>query len=98
MTVMAGVSLVGLSGSMIKDTLKENALGIFQSLAGIRTADLPTPEPIEQPEATKVLVGVFFILFAQILCVRFVSFHWAGRTLLLFETRLGSEVRVCEVW
>ena len=59
---------------MIKDTLKENALGIFQSLAGVRTADLPTPEPIEQPEATKVLVGVFFILFAQILCVRFVSF------------------------
>ena len=59
---------------MIKDTFKENALGIFQSLAGVRTADLPTPEPIEQPEAAKVVVGVFLLLFAQILCVRFVSF------------------------
>lgn len=72
LTVMAGVSLVGLSGSLIKDTLKEDALGIFQTL--IRSADLPTSEPTEQPEATKVLVGVFFILFAQILCVGFVSF------------------------
>jgi len=32
-----------------------------------RLADkIPLPEPIEQPEITKVLVGVFFVLFAQI--------------------------------
>ncbi|KAI0708995.1 hypothetical protein C8Q76DRAFT_95876 [Earliella scabrosa] len=57
-TVMAGVSLVGLSGSMIKDAVKEPSANGFD--------DIPTPEPVEEPEVTKVLVGVFFILFAQI--------------------------------
>lgn len=59
---MFGVSLVGLSGSMVKDALKESPLSIFFS-------DAPTPEPIDTPEVTSVLVGVFFILFAQVLYV-----------------------------
>lgn len=54
---MAGVALVGLSGSLIKDTLKESPLENVLGLA---------PEPIDEPEPTTVLVGVFFILFAQI--------------------------------
>ncbi|KAI0374693.1 hypothetical protein BV20DRAFT_986450 [Pilatotrama ljubarskyi] len=57
-TVMAGVSLVGLSGSLVKDAVKESAVNLFD--------DVPSPEPIEEPEVTKVLVGVFFILFAQV--------------------------------
>lgn len=81
-TVMAGVALVGLSGSMIKDTLKESPLG---NVLGLRPSENTAPEPIDVPEATTVLVGelpsrsiylfpihilplgVFFILFAQIL-------------------------------
>ncbi|EGN95481.1 hypothetical protein SERLA73DRAFT_186518 [Serpula lacrymans var. lacrymans S7.3] len=58
-TVMAGVSLVGYSGSLIKDAVKETL-----QLLGVPIAD--SPAPIEEPEVTKVLVGVFFILFAQI--------------------------------
>ncbi|KAI0646875.1 hypothetical protein C8Q79DRAFT_956777 [Trametes meyenii] len=57
-TVMAGVSLVGLSGSMVKDAVKEPAANLFD--------EIPSSEPVEEPEVTKVLVGVFFILFAQI--------------------------------
>lgn len=66
--------MVGLSGSLIKDSVKENALSMLNMISrvAIGSEDLPSPEPIEQPEATKVLVGVFFILFAQIL---FVIFH-----------------------
>ena len=48
---MAGVSLVGLSGSMIKDAVKEPSANGFD--------DIPTPEPVEEPEVTKVLVGKF---------------------------------------
>ncbi|KAI0781124.1 hypothetical protein BD413DRAFT_21691 [Trametes elegans] len=57
-TVMAGVSLVGLSGSMVKDAVKEPAANVFD--------DIPTSEPVEEPEVTKVLIGVFFVLFAQV--------------------------------
>ena len=70
-----GVTIVGLAGSMIKDTVKETALAvghaISQPLLGLarRAADLPAPEPIEEPEATTVLLGVFFTLFAQFLSV-----------------------------
>jgi hypothetical protein len=68
-TVMAGVSVVGLSGSMIKDVVKEEFIGLLRHFQAplAAAADLPPPEPIETPQATKVLVGVFFILFAQIL-------------------------------
>jgi hypothetical protein len=51
---MAGVALVGLSGSMIKDTLKESPLG---NVLGLRPSENTTPEPIDVPEATTVLVG-----------------------------------------
>lgn len=57
LTVMAGVSLVGYSGSLIKDTAKENV-----SLFSTGT----TSEPNDEPDLTKVLIGVFFIIFAQI--------------------------------
>ena len=46
---MAGVSLVGFSGSMVKDAVKEPSLNALE--------DLPPPEPVEEPEVTKVLVG-----------------------------------------
>ncbi|KAH9934935.1 uncharacterized protein B0H18DRAFT_927619 [Fomitopsis serialis] len=66
-TVMAGVSLVGFSGSMIKDAVKEDAgFAGFVRAAARLLDDLPAPQPIEEPEITKVLVGVFFILFAQV--------------------------------
>ncbi|EPQ58425.1 hypothetical protein GLOTRDRAFT_110196 [Gloeophyllum trabeum ATCC 11539] len=55
-TVMIGICLVGLAGSMIKDSLRQNP----DSLAA-RDA-----EPIDKPEPTTVFVGVLFILFAQI--------------------------------
>ncbi|KAF8484385.1 hypothetical protein JB92DRAFT_2821426 [Gautieria morchelliformis] len=54
-TVVAGVSVVGLSGSMIKEAGP-------RELTGEETLLTETPAP----EATSVLVGVFFIIFAQI--------------------------------
>ncbi|EIW84965.1 hypothetical protein CONPUDRAFT_117296 [Coniophora puteana RWD-64-598 SS2] len=60
-TVMAGVCLVGWSGSLIKDSVRD-AVSSLLAPAG----SLPPPEPVDQPEVTKVLLGVFFILFAQI--------------------------------
>jgi hypothetical protein len=53
---MAGVGLVGFSGSLIKDAIKDSPL---PALAGFSMTDLPPPEPIEEPEITKVLVGEF---------------------------------------
>ncbi|KAG6831307.1 hypothetical protein H0H92_011514 [Tricholoma furcatifolium] len=58
--VMTGVGLVGWSGSLIKAAVKE---AMFPSLTAGITSDLP---PSEEPDATRVLVGVFFILFAQV--------------------------------
>ncbi|KAI0268769.1 hypothetical protein BC834DRAFT_820737 [Gloeopeniophorella convolvens] len=67
LTVMAGVSLVGFSGSLIKDTLHQAAPSLMAILGTPESTDgPPANEPIETPEATKVLIGVFFILFAQI--------------------------------
>ena len=48
---MAGVSLVGLSGSMIKDSIKEPNGSTLQEFL--------QSEPVEEPELTKVLVGAF---------------------------------------
>ncbi|KAJ3914442.1 hypothetical protein F5877DRAFT_50481 [Lentinula edodes] len=62
--VMGGVALVGFSGSLIKDTVKEALSSLLVKANG--NADLPPPESTETPEATTVLVGVFFILFAQV--------------------------------
>jgi hypothetical protein len=51
---MAGVALVGLSGSLIKNNLKESPLG---NILGLRASGNAAPEPIDEPEATTVLVG-----------------------------------------
>ena len=62
---MAGVSLVGFSGSMVKDAVKDASVALFSSLVGAAMnetaphAPVPPPEPIEQPEVTKVLLGAF---------------------------------------
>ncbi|KAH9978947.1 hypothetical protein BGW80DRAFT_1281977 [Lactifluus volemus] len=66
LTVMAGVSLVGFSGSLIKDTLHPVAPSLVTLLDLTPANEPPANEPIEMPEATKVVIGVFFILFAQI--------------------------------
>jgi len=52
---------------MIKDAVKEVEPGPLASFL-LKRLDpgYPAPEPVEKPEATKVLVGIFFILFAQI--------------------------------
>ncbi|KAI9456519.1 hypothetical protein BJY52DRAFT_550902 [Lactarius psammicola] len=66
-TVMAGVSLVGFSGSLVKDTLRSTALSFVNMLDPTApTIDLPASGTIEDTEAAKVVIGVFFILFAQI--------------------------------
>jgi len=56
--VMSGVALVGYSGSLAKDVIKESLFGIKTTYATIQEA--------EDAEVGKVLVGVFFILFAQV--------------------------------
>jgi len=48
---MAGVSLVGYSGSLIKDTVKEDVTLISTGT---------TSEPIDQPDLTKVLIGTSY--------------------------------------
>lgn len=56
---MSGVGLVGFSGSLIKDAIKDSPL---PALAGFSMADLPPVEgegPIDEPEVTTVLVGEF---------------------------------------
>ncbi|KAF9246475.1 hypothetical protein BU15DRAFT_40047 [Melanogaster broomeanus] len=60
LTVMAGVSLVGYSGSLITDTVKDAVNLVTAHVTGV------APEPIDESDAAKVLVGVFIILFAQI--------------------------------
>jgi hypothetical protein len=73
--VMLGVSLVGLSGSLIKDAIREDtdvltqlrrALAEPQGLAGFTETVPDAPEPVKSPSATSVLIGIFFVLFAQI--------------------------------
>ena len=58
MTVMAGVSLVGLSGSLIKDTLRSTALSFVNML----DPTAPTDETSENTEAAKVVVGICLTL------------------------------------
>ena len=53
-TVMLGVSLVGYSGSLIKDAVKDASMTLFRMVDdGIP----PPPVPTEDPEVTKVVVG-----------------------------------------
>lgn len=61
-TVMIGVSLVGFSGSMIKDAVKDASVSLFSSFLDSNgtipnAPPVPPPEPIEEPEVTKVLIG-----------------------------------------
>lgn len=53
--VMSGVALVGFSGSLIKDAVKEALVLLSRSTNS--NADLPPPEPVDTPEVTSVLVG-----------------------------------------
>jgi len=71
---MAGISLVGLSGSMIKDAVKE-APGLLVRALTLPLNSSSMDEEVETPEATMVVVGVMFTLFAQILCVFSLSFR-----------------------
>jgi hypothetical protein len=61
MTVMAGVSLVGFSGSLIKDTLHPIAPSLVNLLESIPATGPPANEPIDNPEATKVVIGICFM-------------------------------------
>jgi hypothetical protein len=56
--VMSGVGLVGYSGSLIKESVKESVIHNLARALGMDAA--------EEPEVTKVLVGIFFVLFAQV--------------------------------
>ena len=60
LTVMAGVSLVGFSGSLIKDTLQPIAPSLANLLDSIPATGPPANEPIDNPEATKVVIGICF--------------------------------------
>ncbi|KIM49442.1 hypothetical protein M413DRAFT_21666 [Hebeloma cylindrosporum] len=62
--VMSGVALVGYSGSLIKDTVKESVVHNLTRALGLHQG--PPQTMTEEPEVTKVLVGIFFVLFAQV--------------------------------
>ncbi|KAF9036574.1 hypothetical protein BJ165DRAFT_1504429 [Panaeolus papilionaceus] len=65
--VMSGVALVGYSGSLVKEAVKQDIVNILARALDIspdHTKGYHTAA--EDPEVTKVLVGIFFILFAQV--------------------------------
>ncbi|KAF8968359.1 hypothetical protein BDZ97DRAFT_1800148 [Flammula alnicola] len=62
--VMSGVALVGYSGSLIKDAIKQSVVHNLGRALGLHHD--PHTLATEEPEVTKVLVGIFFILFAQV--------------------------------
>jgi hypothetical protein len=55
---MAGVSLVGFSGSLIKDTLHPIAPALVNFIDPAFATGPPANEPIDEPEATKVVIGI----------------------------------------
>ncbi len=59
LTVMAGVSLVGFSGSLIKDTLHEVAPSLMNFIDPPPATGPPVNEPIDESEATKVVIGIY---------------------------------------
>lgn len=59
MTVLIGVSVVGLSGSLAKDAGKGDA-----SLQALATRLIAGEEV---PDEVSVFIGILFILFAQLL-------------------------------
>ncbi|CCL98945.1 uncharacterized protein FIBRA_00953 [Fibroporia radiculosa] len=68
-TVMAGVSLVGYSGSLIKDAIREPDVASPAFME-----DVP-PQPIEEPEITKVLVEK---IMARYSVAPLVAVGWEG--------------------
>jgi drug/metabolite transporter (DMT)-like permease len=54
LTVIIGVALVGFSGSLVKDVVKDTIHTFLDH------------EVSDTPEPTKVVIGVFFVLFAQL--------------------------------
>jgi hypothetical protein len=68
LTVMVGVSLVGFSGSLIKDTLHDATNLARRALVPLLTRsalDEPVEEPVGSPEATKVLIGTSTMLLSR---------------------------------
>jgi hypothetical protein len=64
---MAGVALVGLSGSLIKSTLTESPLG---NILALRARGNDALESVDEPEATTVLVG-------ELPCAIYCDHMWA---------------------
>ena len=63
LTVVAGVSLVGYSGSLIKDTLHPIPPSLANLLDPTLAAGPPANEPIDRPEVTKVVIGILSSVF-----------------------------------
>lgn len=61
-TVMIGVSIVGLSGSLIKKSVTEDS----SIPDAFRRALFPSTSTADPSDAARVLIGVLFILFAQL--------------------------------
>ncbi|KAF8162918.1 hypothetical protein B0H34DRAFT_693440 [Crassisporium funariophilum] len=65
--VMSGVALVGYSGSLIKNAIKEAVSPVLARALGLHHGDEHAATLTgEEDEVSKVLVGIFFILFAQV--------------------------------
>jgi hypothetical protein len=65
---MAGVSLVGFSGSLIKDTLHPIASSLANFLDPTPATGPPANEPIDVPEATKVVIGICSSGYVNVSC------------------------------
>ncbi len=65
---MAGVSLVGFSGSLIKDTLYQVAPSLLNFLDPTPATGPPANEPIDEPEATKVVIGICSSVYSIVSC------------------------------
>ncbi|KAI0818955.1 hypothetical protein BC629DRAFT_1278834 [Irpex lacteus] len=63
-TVMFGVGLVGLSGSMIKDAVKDAAVHLLSSMtsSGEPGSTVPSTPTAEEPEVTRVLLGKWHLI------------------------------------
>ncbi|KAJ7285670.1 hypothetical protein C8J57DRAFT_1051375 [Mycena rebaudengoi] len=65
--VMGGVGLGWLSRAHLSRTSSKSLPGLTRMVSlFVDLPELPPPEGTDQPEATKVLLGIFFVLFAQI--------------------------------
>ena len=78
--------MVGFSGSLIKDTLHPIAPSLVKLLDSIPVTAPPANEPIDQPEATRVVIGIFYhvwlvvsLLNRSVLAFPQVSFSYSLR-------------------